>query len=52
MDEWAKIEETNGFGRVGNGSGDGESQFPICDPSLSPIVIFTLDLVLFPEDMR
>lgn len=43
---WAKIEETNGSGRVGHGSGDGESQFPI-----SPIVIFTLDLVLFPEDL-
>lgn len=48
---WAKIEATNGSGRVGNASGDGESQFPICDPSLSPIVILTLDPVLFPEDL-
>ena len=42
---WAKIEETNGSGRSGNGIGEGDSQFPTCDPLISPVIIFTLDLV-------
>lgn len=41
-----QIEGTNGSGRAGNGSGDGEPQFPTFDPPVSSIILFTLDPVL------